>query len=93
MQIDVGLKQTAIWNVARDQIELERLKRLIQLQEAVLNAMKRPPNLVEAATLPGPDKTGQWTKGVRRCVSRQCSGSGRRRLRNAPGYRGQNEVS
>jgi hypothetical protein len=49
VQIDVGLKETAIGNVTRDFIELQGL---VQLQEAVLAAVKRPPDLVEAADRP-----------------------------------------
>ena len=53
VQIDVDLKEAAIGNVARNCLEFERLDGLVQLQEAVLRAMERPPDLVEAAALPG----------------------------------------
>ncbi len=64
MQIDVVLQEAAIWNVARNLIELERLDGLVQFQEAVLAAVKRPPDLVEAAPLPGADEIGQRPQRV-----------------------------
>jgi hypothetical protein len=52
MQIDVGLKEAAIGNVTRDFVELQGPHGLVQLQEAVLAAVKRPPDqVVEAVPL------------------------------------------
>src|SRR5437016_5819175 len=67
MQIDVGLKEAAVGNVARDGVEFERLDRFVELEEAVLRAVKRPPDLVEAAALPGADQAGQRSERVRWC--------------------------
>jgi hypothetical protein len=69
VQIDVGLKETAIGNVTRDFIELQGL---VQLQEAVLAAVKRAPDLVEAAPLDRPAAPAGLVAS-RQCVQKRKS--------------------
>src|SRR5471032_1018215 len=66
MQIYVSLKQAAIWNISGDYFELERLHRLVELEEPILAAMKRTPNLIESASLPDPYELVDRRERVRR---------------------------
>src|SRR6516225_3189636 len=54
--VDIGLKQTAIWDWPRNLFESQRLLGEIELQESILIwwcAVKRPPDDIEASSCPG----------------------------------------
>ena len=64
VQIDVSLKQAAIWNVSGNFLELQCLVCLVEFQEVILASMKRAPDLVESVPLPDPAKTSKRPDGI-----------------------------
>jgi hypothetical protein len=67
-KVDVGLKQAAVRDVSGNGFNLECLDRLVQLQEAILGAMKRAPDLVEAGPGPGADEILKRSKWIGRLL-------------------------